>query len=141
MQFQQREGRVPSLDCAEAAAPWDPVADAAAGLRLPKTLNPGLAAGTMVGLLAVARSVTALGREHFLPPVSAWVHHKTQTPIVTTAVLGIVTGDAPRLMPQSPAVPQLIYSSLPQLVPTCTAGLSAQSWPCCLLPYCQQAAG
>lgn len=47
----------------------------------------------MVGLLAVARSITALGREHFLPPVAAWVHHKTQTPIITTAVLGVVTGD------------------------------------------------
>lgn len=47
----------------------------------------------MVGLLAVARSVCALGREHFLPPVAAWVHPKTQTPIITTAVLGIVTGE------------------------------------------------
>ena len=46
-----------------------------------------------MGLLAVARSITALGREHFLPPVAAWVHHKTQTPIITTAVLGVVTGD------------------------------------------------
>ena len=27
----------------------------------------------MMGLLAVARSVCALGREHFLPPVTAWV--------------------------------------------------------------------
>jgi amino acid transporter len=49
----------------------------------------------MVGLLAVARSITALGREHFLPPVAAWVHHKTQTPIITTAVLGVVTGALP----------------------------------------------
>ena len=46
-----------------------------------------------MGLLAVARSITALGREHFLPPVSAWVHHKTKTPIITTAVLGVVTGE------------------------------------------------
>jgi APA family basic amino acid/polyamine antiporter len=51
----------------------------------------GIVTGTMVGLLAVARSITALGREHFLPPVAAWVHHKTQTPIITTAVLGVVT--------------------------------------------------
>lgn len=48
--------------------------------------------GTMVGLLAVARSITALGREHFLPPFLAWVNPKLKTPIFTTALLGVITG-------------------------------------------------
>jgi APA family basic amino acid/polyamine antiporter len=51
----------------------------------------GIVTGTMVGLLAVARSITALGREHFLPPFLAWVSPKLQTPIFTTALLGVIT--------------------------------------------------
>lgn len=49
-------------------------------------------AGTMVGLLAVTRSIIALGREHFLPPFLAWVNPKLKTPIFTTALLGVITG-------------------------------------------------
>ena len=49
-------------------------------------------AGVMVGLLAVARAVTALGRESFIPPIFSLVSVKLGTPIFTTAILGIVTG-------------------------------------------------
>ncbi len=47
----------------------------------------------MVGLLAVARAVTALGRESFIPPIFSLVSAKLGTPIFTTAILGIVTGE------------------------------------------------
>jgi len=46
-----------------------------------------------VGLLAVARAVTALGRESFIPPIFSLVSAKLGTPIFTTAILGIVTGE------------------------------------------------
>ena len=45
-----------------------------------------------MGLLAVARAVTALGRESFIPPIFSLVSVKLGTPIFTTAILGIVTG-------------------------------------------------
>ena len=51
------------------------------------------ATGVMVGLLAVARAVTALGRESFIPPIFSLVSAKLGTPIFTTAILGIVTGE------------------------------------------------
>ena len=33
----------------------------------------GITTGTMIGLLAVARSICALGREHFIWPIFGWV--------------------------------------------------------------------
>ena len=79
-----------------------------------------------MGLLAVARSITALGREHFLPPVAAWVHHKTQTPIITTAVLGVVTGD------DSSAA--LLLTLSVALSSICCSGACAHIWTHCLPP-------
>ena len=46
-----------------------------------------------MGLLAVARAVTALGRESFIPPIFSLVSAKLGTPIFTTAILGIITGE------------------------------------------------
>lgn len=51
----------------------------------------GIVTGTMIGLLAVARSICALGREHFIWPAFGWVNEKVQTPIFTTAILGVIT--------------------------------------------------
>jgi len=51
----------------------------------------GIVTGTMIGLLAVARSICALGREHFIWPIFGWVNEKVQTPLFTTAILGFVT--------------------------------------------------
>ena len=59
----------------------------------------------MVGLLAVARATTALGREAFIPPIFALVSVKLGTPIFTTAILGVVTG--------APTAP--CYSTLQQM--------------------------
>lgn len=81
-----------------------------------------------MGLLAVARSITALGREHFLPPVAAWVHHRTQTPIITTAVLGVVTGDdSSAAMP--PTCGCLLHFKF-----ICCSGACAHIWTHCLPP-------
>ena len=48
----------------------------------------------MVGLLAVTRAVTALGREAYVPPICAVVSKRLGTPIFTTAILGIITGES-----------------------------------------------
>ena len=49
-------------------------------------------AATLVGMLAVARAVCALGREHYVPPIFAVVSPKQGTPVFATAILGIATG-------------------------------------------------
>lgn len=51
-----------------------------------------LGAATLVGMLAVARAVCALGREHYLPPIFGVISPKKGTPIYATAILGVATG-------------------------------------------------
>ena len=40
----------------------------------------GIVTGTMIGLLAVARSICALGREHFIWPIFGWVRAPRSRP-------------------------------------------------------------
>lgn len=51
----------------------------------------GIVTGVLVGMVAVARTVCALGREHYLPPIFAVVSQKHGTPIFSTAILGFLT--------------------------------------------------
>ena len=51
-----------------------------------------LRAATLVGMLAVARAVCALGRENYVPPIFAVVSGKHGTPVFATAILGSGTG-------------------------------------------------
>lgn len=49
-------------------------------MELFKPSRPGVFAGTMIGLLAVARSICALGREHFIWPAFGWVRFGDVSP-------------------------------------------------------------
>jgi amino acid transporter len=56
-----------------------------------RTFGPYLA-GTLIGLLVVTRLFVAVGREHFVPPVFAKLSKRFGTPVITTMLLGVVTG-------------------------------------------------
>jgi hypothetical protein len=52
----------------------------------------GIVTGVLVGMLGVARLLTTVGRDHMLPSFFAYVHPNLGTPLVSTLVLGIITG-------------------------------------------------
>jgi APA family basic amino acid/polyamine antiporter len=54
----------------------------------------GIVTGVLVGSLGVARLLTTVGRDHMLPSFFAYVHPTLGTPLVSTLVLGIVTGES-----------------------------------------------
>ena len=66
--------------------PWAKYVVAAAALM-------GILTGPLIGFYAGARIIYVLGRERLLPPVFSQMSAKFGTPVVATAVQGIVVGE------------------------------------------------
>ena len=65
--------------------PWAKYVVAAAALM-------GILTGPLIGFYAGARIIYVLGRERLLPPVFSQMSARFGTPVVATAVQGIVVG-------------------------------------------------
>jgi len=52
----------------------------------------GIVTSTMTGLLANARLLTVLGRHRFLPAILSKVFRRTNTPVMSTCVTGVIAG-------------------------------------------------
>ncbi|GBF87743.1 cationic amino acid transporter-like [Raphidocelis subcapitata] len=70
----------------------------------------GIVTGVLVGMMAVARIFSAVGRSHLVFPVIGHVHPKYRTPAVSTLILGI------------PTILLALLSDLPMLVNLVSAG-------------------
>lgn len=68
--------------------PWAKYVVAAAALM-------GILTGPLIGFYAGARIIYVLGRERLLPPVFAQMSAKFGTPVVATAVQGVIVCKSP----------------------------------------------
>lgn len=66
--------------------PWAKYIVAAAALM-------GILTGPLIGFYAGARIIYVLGRERLLPPVFSQMSARFGTPVVATAVQGVVVGE------------------------------------------------
>ena len=74
--------------------PWAKYIVAAAALM-------GILTGPLIGFYAGARIIYVLGRERLLPPVFSQMSTRFGTPVVATAVQGVVVGE--HLQPLNPS--------------------------------------
>ena len=88
--------------------PWAKYVVAAAALM-------GILTGPLIGFYAGARIIYVLGRERLLPPVFAQMSPRFGTPVVATAMQGIIVCE---LLPQFTYVFPLLPSS-PSAANTC----------------------
>ena len=71
--------------------PWAKYIVAAAALM-------GILTGPLIGFYAGARIIYVLGRERLLPPIFSQMSARFGTPVVATAVQGVVVGEPIQLL-------------------------------------------